>query len=253
MEAAGNDSSGEESDEDGSGPVTERTSYRTRNDNQWKEHEDRRLSLRKEVTTVEGVYFLYQFDRNQWRSTQKDGADLSDVAYRKSTKLPKYKKKDLKLWAEVLSITSQGMPMFCTSRQAPYNVWTMEEKLAWMDKVRAEDDFSETEMQAIHDYWLQNFERMAPGHLDYTKAENRQKRGLQLTDLEQATLQHSYQARLVAYKLQLQNRLDTAHQEIAERDPLAFEDTEDPFGIDWAAADIGQIKAQVDTKEAMET
>ena len=48
--------------------------------------------LRKDIKTVEGIYFLYKFNRNQWRAKQPEGTDLTDEAYRKAEKLLVYRK-----------------------------------------------------------------------------------------------------------------------------------------------------------------
>jgi hypothetical protein len=89
--------------------------------------------LRKDIETVEGVFFLYKFKRNQWTVKQPKGADLTDGAYRKAEKLSVYIKKYLGIWRTALDILSRGMPRFCASRVPLYNIWTMEEKVVWVD------------------------------------------------------------------------------------------------------------------------
>jgi hypothetical protein len=71
-----------------------------------------------------------------WREKQVKGASLTDEAYRKACSLPGYSQALLKEWKYVISLTSYGMPLFCETRATLYNIWTMEEKLTWIDRHR---------------------------------------------------------------------------------------------------------------------
>jgi hypothetical protein len=87
---------------------------------------------------------------------------LSDQAYRKATGLPIYTGAELNSWKHAISITSLAMPLFCDSRKEPYNIWTLEEKVAWVDQSGAEEAWFEEEEQAIAKRW----NGKPPGHAD---------------------------------------------------------------------------------------
>ncbi len=78
-----------------------------------------------DISSVEGVYFLYKFKRNSWRAKQLEGSDLSDLSYRKALGLPKYTTKEIKDILDILKMSPQ-----VDSRPPPFNIWTSEERRA---------------------------------------------------------------------------------------------------------------------------
>lgn len=239
-------------DEEESGPIAERTSYQEREPTAFDICGARKQQAERDSKTMEGVYFLYKFKRNQWRKEvlrkqakgkgkgkQKE-ADLFDEAYRKANKLPKYKAKELREWARMLALLRKGMPRFCESRQEPDIIWTMEEKLAWMDQDRRQEVFIEQEEERLHKVW----HGKVPGHLDHERALQARNNGLVLTERQEKILEHSIWTALTGFDLEIKTELSEAH------DMVRKEGTDDPLELDWSAEERLRYQAVKDTEAA---
>jgi hypothetical protein len=75
---------------EGGGPVTEMTLYCTCGESLYDIFEEKRIAAENTIESVEGVYFMYKFKRNIWRSKQKSGSNLLDEAFRKACRLLKH-------------------------------------------------------------------------------------------------------------------------------------------------------------------
>lgn len=223
-------------------PVADRSLYRTRGKSKWERLEMLKTEHQQRLETVEAVYFIYKWKRNQWQCLQPKGADISDQAYRVDCKLPIYKAAQLKAWKSSLGLISKGMPRFCETRQAPYNIWTMPEKLAWIDAAEAQDKWINAEEEALAKRW----NGKTPGHLDYKKALDRSAKGGVLTTREKAILKDNVYSALEMRDKNEQAELDMMHIEVTQAG------TDDPFELDWKEDNMAQINAHHDTLEALE-
>jgi MULE transposase domain len=232
-----------EEDEDGGGPVSERTEYRTRGQSAFEKFEVLRKEAERNWGTIEAIYFMYKYKRNLWRSKQKEGSSLSDQAYRKACDLPVYTATQLKDWKKALCIRSLGMLRFCETRQEPHNIWTLEEKVAWADWDQAQTDWTEQEEALIAERWGGR----APGVGDYERARGRRDRGLKLTEHELKLLEDSIDTARERWEEELQEGLRSAHITVDNMDP------DDEFlELDRHQEDILQINATRETAEALE-
>jgi hypothetical protein len=65
------------------------------------------------------------------------------------------------------------MPRFCETCQKLYNIWTIEEKVAWVDAILAEGKFIEEATVRLAKHW----NGRTPGYGEYMRALELQKRG----------------------------------------------------------------------------
>jgi hypothetical protein len=226
--------------------IPEHTSYQTRGQSNYTLFLEKRKQAEREWGTVEACYFMYKYERNIWRAQQPIGSSISDTAYRKATGLPQYSQKELGAWKNALSITSLGMTLFCDTRQAPYNIWTIEEKIAWVDWDRAQTEWTEKEERAIAERW----NGKPPGEADWKRASMRAasyKTKGTLTQREKDILEDNIHVAEERKKAEGRAALEEAHKNIAQV-PLDDELLE----LDWHDEDNLQIDAKYATEEALE-
>jgi hypothetical protein len=82
-----------------------------------------------------------------------DEANLTDEAYRNATLLPKYSKKDIRVWKMGVAVSSRYMPRDCDLMVGPFNLWTIEEKLAWVDHQDRKDKWLRVENGRLGALW----------------------------------------------------------------------------------------------------
>jgi hypothetical protein len=212
--------------------------------------------LQKDIKTVEGIYFLYKFNRSQWRARQPEGADLTDEAYRKAEKLPIYPKKELRLWRKCRSL--KHMPRFCESRAPPDNKWTMEEKIAWADHDQRETRWIDEEMERQGAFWNTRKNEaghglLPPGYLQVKRVLAIKERQLledgkvHLTEHQEDILNHSLENAQILHDLQLQQELDAAHRFINE----AGDGAEVPYKLDSPEDERLQSEARDKTEDTL--
>ncbi|KAE8452068.1 hypothetical protein EG329_002234 [Mollisiaceae sp. DMI_Dod_QoI] len=118
------------------------------------------------------------------------------------------------------------MPPWVDSRQAPLNNWTIEEKIAWVDKCYQEDEFVEDEADRLSEIWGGSL----PSHGDYQRDLNRRSNGHQLSEREEAILRDSLEAAQQIRQEELLAELLRAH-EVVDQEGI------DPFDLDLRAED----------------
>jgi len=230
------------------GPVSKWTSLpQPREETEWDRYENKRVKAEKTYGTVESVYFMYKYRRNVWRETLKDHSgqhpDLSDTAYRKANKLPKYSVKDFRKWESTMSI--EHMPRFCETRQRPFNIWTMEEKVAWIDDLGDQEKWVTQASEAIAEYWETEWDIRTPGESDIRRARLARSKGQQLTQLQKEILEQNIDKQREDWEQSKILGLAAAHSAVEAAG------TADPFGLDWKDEDELQRKAKKDTAKAL--
>ena len=229
--------------EDCGGPMTQRTSMAPPlGPTLWDIFEERKRNAERTYSSVKAVYFMYKFGRNQWRSTLTGkNPDLSDIAYRKQKGLPKYSLKETRLMQSTLSVTSERMPRFCESRARPYNLWTLEEKVAWVDRSKLEEKWTWENTQEVAAYWNSK----TPGELKYQRAVKLMEQGHVLTERQKDVIKYSIQQRQKD-----QDQLEAKQLEEA-LSTVEAQGTADPFEHDCREENRLQAKAVRDTQEAL--
>lgn len=101
------------------------------------------------------------------------------------------------------------MPQRCFSRDALYLVWTLQEKLAWLDDDQA-SSFVEKETAAV----AKGCKDGTPSHLEYQKAYKAQRENNELTDRQKQVLADSVQGAVEERAAAPLEEFEKAHQVI---------------------------------------
>lgn len=193
------------------------------------------------------MYFLYRFHRNQWRAKQLVGAKLDDATYRTAKELPVYTPKQFASWKKLLALPRiYAMPEHCESRIPPFDVWHIEEKVAWADKITNEGIFIEKATEDAAFYWNGRL----PSMLQYRNVLAKVEKGVELDDDEMDIFENSGEQAVIREEVRLQEQLEYAHLKSKE---LENDDSfEDLVRIDTDAIDKLESAAVRGTKEAKE-